>query len=635
MTSLGTAFVTVKPDLSGVSKGIDAKFRKVGDQAGGDFAKGFKAHPGLLSLGKIAAGSALAGIGAFAVVAKGAVAAATESEKVGKQTNAVLKSTGTVAGVTAKHVGDLATAISQKTGVDDEAIQSSENLLLTFTNVRNQVGKGNDVFDRATKTITDMSVALGQDGKSSAIQLGKALNDPVKGVSALARVGVSFTAQQKDQIKTLVKSGKTLDAQKIILREINKEFGGSAAAQAQPLDKLKVAVGNLQEALGGALKPAVDGVATSLNGFAVKALPTAQRAADDVAAVFKRTDISFGEKLKLSTEDVHRDLQPTIDALELEFKNAHVGDKIGQAIEAGVPKIVDAAAAAAPHAAGAFVNAFKNAGPWGKLLTVAFLAQKLGAFSAAGNAASGLFVRGISKAIGGPLANVLRRNGETAAANAAEGFASHIGTSVQARGGRITSPFRTRGALAGRAFGAALSAGALAATVGLGVLLAARINQAFSDALEGLGILKRPAAKNGPTANGMSTVPGQGSQHLQGTLKKLAKRLGLPFATGGLVPGTGFGDTVSARLTPGEFVMRKPAVQAIGVDVLARMNGTATIATRPAPQRFASGGPVFGTAPPVTFGLTQEFYGEDPELVARKSARYAIAELTAELERRR
>jgi phage-related minor tail protein len=92
---------------------------------------------------------------------------------------------------------DLATAISNKTGIDDEAIQSGENLLLTFTNIRNETGKGNDVFNQATQTITDMSVALGQDMKSSAIQVGKALNDPIKGVTALQRVGVSFTAAQK------------------------------------------------------------------------------------------------------------------------------------------------------------------------------------------------------------------------------------------------------------------------------------------------------------------------------------------------------------------------------------------------------------------------------------------------------
>jgi phage-related minor tail protein len=125
-------------------------------------------------------------------------------------------------------VSDLATSISRKTGMDDEAIQSGENLLLTFTNIHNETGRGNQIFTRATRTIADMSAALGQDTKSSAIQLGKALNDPIKGVTALQRVGVSFTQSQRDQIKTLVESGNTLDAQKMILRELRKEFGGSA-----------------------------------------------------------------------------------------------------------------------------------------------------------------------------------------------------------------------------------------------------------------------------------------------------------------------------------------------------------------------------------------------------------------------
>jgi hypothetical protein len=112
-----------------------------------------------------------------------------------------------------------------------------------------------------------MSVALGQDTKSSAIQLGKALNDPIKGVTALQRVGVSFTASQKDQIKTLVDSGKTMDAQKLILRELNKEFGGSAKAAATPFDKLKVSAGNLAETAGGVLAPALGKAASVANRF--------------------------------------------------------------------------------------------------------------------------------------------------------------------------------------------------------------------------------------------------------------------------------------------------------------------------------------------------------------------------------
>jgi hypothetical protein len=190
-----------------------------------------------------------------------------DSNKVARQTQAVLKSTGGAANVTAKQVGDLATAISRKTGIDDEAVQSSENMLLTFTRVRNEAGRGNDIFTRATRTVQDMSVALGQDGKNSAIQLGKALNDPIKGVTALQRVGVTFTAAQRQQIKALEDTGHHLQAQRIILRELNKEFGGSAAAQATPFDKLKVSAGNLAETLGGDLAPALGKAAGFANRF--------------------------------------------------------------------------------------------------------------------------------------------------------------------------------------------------------------------------------------------------------------------------------------------------------------------------------------------------------------------------------
>jgi hypothetical protein len=185
----------------------------------------------LRSLGRtavVAAGAA--GLGALVATFKIGIDEFSEAAKVGAQTEAVIKSTGGAAKVTSKHVEDLAGALSAKSGVDDEAIQSGENLLLTFTNIRNETGKGNKIFDRATETMLDMSVALGQDTKQSAIQLGKALQDPIKGVGALRRVGVNFTDAQKEQIEALVKSGDTMGAQKKILEELNKEFGGSAEA---------------------------------------------------------------------------------------------------------------------------------------------------------------------------------------------------------------------------------------------------------------------------------------------------------------------------------------------------------------------------------------------------------------------
>lgn len=260
--------------------GASGPFKNVGnaaERAGQQTSKFGSAMSSALKL----AGGALLGAGLVEGF-KALYNAADESRKIGNLTAQVIKSTGGAANVSAKQVSDLAGAIAKKTGVDDEAIQSGQNLLLTFTNVKNEVGKGNDIFNRATQTITDMSVALGQDTSSSAIQLGKALNDPIKGVTALQRVGVSFTASQKEQIKTLVETGDTLGAQKLILAELGKEFGGAAEAAATPLGKLQQRVGDLAEKIGGYLVPIVDDAATF---FMDKLLPALSDVGSVVAGV--------------------------------------------------------------------------------------------------------------------------------------------------------------------------------------------------------------------------------------------------------------------------------------------------------------------------------------------------------------
>jgi hypothetical protein len=260
MANLAVAFdILARDKASGTLDKVGDKAERTGKRVHGAFSG--------LSKGLVGAFAGVASVSVF----KSFIDEAQESRKIGRLTEQVIKTTGRAAHVSAKQVGELAEAISRKTGFDDEAIQSGQNLLLTFTNVRNEVGKGNKIFDRATETIVDMSVALGQDTKASAIQLGKALNDPIKGVTALSKVGVSFTKQQKEQIKTLVESGRTLDAQKIILAELGREFGGAAAAAATPTDKLKVSIGNLKESIGTSLLPVVDKAATLLDTKVVPA----------------------------------------------------------------------------------------------------------------------------------------------------------------------------------------------------------------------------------------------------------------------------------------------------------------------------------------------------------------------------
>jgi hypothetical protein len=195
------------------------------------------------------------------------VGAAEESQKVAAQTDAVLKSMGLSATVAADDIAGLADEISKKTGIDDEAIQSSQNLLLTFGQVAKSAGQAGGVFERATLAATDLSVAFGKDLASSTIMVGKALNDPIAGLTALNRVGVQFTAQQKEQIKAMVETGNTLGAQTLLLEELEAQVGGSAEAQATATDKMKVAWENVQEEMGTKLLPIVNSVSDAFTGL--------------------------------------------------------------------------------------------------------------------------------------------------------------------------------------------------------------------------------------------------------------------------------------------------------------------------------------------------------------------------------
>jgi len=191
-----------------------------------------------------------------------AVKSFSDSEQQLAQLDAVLKSTGGAAGVTRDMAIDLASGFQKVTRFSDETIMSAENMLLTFTNL------GKNIFPEATKTVLDMSTALGQDTKSSAIQLGKALNDPIDGITALTRVGVKFTQSQKDMITALVKAGKVEEAQAIILKELQTEFGGSAVAAgktfAGQLDILRNKIDDFMETIGSRLMPIVMALLTGL-----------------------------------------------------------------------------------------------------------------------------------------------------------------------------------------------------------------------------------------------------------------------------------------------------------------------------------------------------------------------------------
>ena len=170
---------------------------------------------------------------------------------------AVIKATGGAAGFSAEQMKKLASNMQEVTGIGDEVVLATQAILATFKNIRGEE------FKTATMLAADMAAVMGTDLKSSALQVGKALNDPIKGLTMLTRVGVTFTDEQKAMIQQMVQSGDVMGAQKVILGELESQFGGAAEAMNKangPMNDLIGHMGDLGERIGGLLQPMLESV---------------------------------------------------------------------------------------------------------------------------------------------------------------------------------------------------------------------------------------------------------------------------------------------------------------------------------------------------------------------------------------
>ena len=216
-------------------------------------------------------GTTLLAVGTGAIY--GIVRNTIEAEKQMAQLEAVLKSTGHVAGLTSGELTKLADKLQAMSTYEDDAIVGAEALLLTFTRI------GRDVFPEALQSILDLSTALGKDLSSSTTLVGKALNDPIAGLTALSKAGVQFADDQKKIISEMVKTNRIGDAQRIVLKELATQFGGSAKAARDTLggafEALQHAASNVLEGESGSegiigIKKEVNALTDLLNSSEVK-----------------------------------------------------------------------------------------------------------------------------------------------------------------------------------------------------------------------------------------------------------------------------------------------------------------------------------------------------------------------------
>ena len=254
MAASRTLKLSLLADVAGLSKGLTQGSNEV-QGFGGKVADFGKKAAVAFAAAAVAATAFAVKFGKDAIVAGEAAATANARiEQINKSMGLFGESTAQVSESLIKYAEQTA----RLTGVDTNSIKATQAKLLTFKELAATAGELGGNFERTTKAAIDLGAAGFGTAEMNAVALGKALNDPIKGISALTRNGITFTESEKERIKVLVESNKVGEAQNMILQAIETQVGGTAEATANPTDRMKVGFTQVQERIGLALLPVLD-----------------------------------------------------------------------------------------------------------------------------------------------------------------------------------------------------------------------------------------------------------------------------------------------------------------------------------------------------------------------------------------
>lgn len=288
---LAVLYVKIQAKTDQLEKELN-KIKSKSDSAVGSMASGFSKVAG--TLGLVTSAGAIVD-GTISLLTNSVKAFVDQAKSIAKVEQAI-KITGGVAGYTSDELQNMAEKLSDISGIDDTDILNDITAqLLTFTHI------AGPAFDRAQQAALDLSAVLGNDLKGQTIQLGKALEDPIRGVAALSKAGVTFTETQKENIKQLISQNNLYEAQSIILTEIEAKYGGQAEAVNKVdggMANLAVSIDSISEGLGKKLLPFIE---TVIGGFEI---------------FLEQMGLISDNKLDLGTKDLINELIKTGATLE-------------------------------------------------------------------------------------------------------------------------------------------------------------------------------------------------------------------------------------------------------------------------------------------------------------------------------
>jgi phage-related minor tail protein len=290
------------------------------DKAGRELDKKMSAmEKRAYAFGKVIGGTLKVGFGLAAAATGLFIKNTIEAEKVQAQLAARIKDTAGAAGRSLQQLNDQADKLQGLTVFDDEAIGGVQAMLLTFKQIQGVN------FDDATAAVLDLSTAMGTDLNSASVQLGKALNDPIKGITALAKAGIQFSEDQKKVIKALVETGDIAGAQRVILKELEGQMGSAAEAA--------------RNTLGGALQGLKNSFDNLLEGDSdSEGVRGATDAINDLSGAMNDPDVKEGvQNIVGGIASIVAQCVEGIGALERFASNVNTVFDISEKVSSGAP----------------------------------------------------------------------------------------------------------------------------------------------------------------------------------------------------------------------------------------------------------------------------------------------------------
>lgn len=166
------------------------------------------------SYSRLAAAAGAAAVAAAAYVAKLSVSGAAQAERSENRFDAMHRLTGGTSGFSRAQLGDMVDGMASRTVHGDEEIRDAMSRLMTFRQI------GGQAFSETMSMASGLAEVMGGTLAAAVETLGRALDDPERGLQALTRAGVTFTESQRALIRQMVEMGDIAGAQQIILEQL-------------------------------------------------------------------------------------------------------------------------------------------------------------------------------------------------------------------------------------------------------------------------------------------------------------------------------------------------------------------------------------------------------------------------------